>query len=86
VKNVSQAYTIGTYKDSNGFKVKTDDGVFVGWVYPMDYVEGLEGTWGAISDAEGQVSDPSLYQEGFGDKHSAAEWLVSRWLSSPRGV
>lgn len=42
-------YSIGTYEDSNGFKVKADDGAFVGWVYPMDYIEGSEGAWGAIA-------------------------------------
>ena len=80
---MSQPYSVGTYEDSNGFKVKTDDGNFIGWVYPMDYIEGLQGTWGAISDAEGQVSDPSLYSEGFADKHSAAKWLITRWSSKP---
>jgi len=74
-----RGYSIGTYQDSNGFKVKTDDGTWVGWVYPMDYVPGLEGTWGAISSADGETSDPSLYREGFDSKNRAAAWLIARW-------
>lgn len=70
--------SIGTYEDTNGYKVKTSSGEFLGWVYPMDYIEGCEGTWGAISSAEGEVSDPTLYRQGFGDKHRAAAWLLSR--------
>jgi len=50
----------------------------MGWVYPMDYIEGAEGTWGAISEAPGEVSDRSLYREGFADRHQAAAWLLVR--------
>jgi hypothetical protein len=71
-------HSIGTYQDSNGFKVKTAGGTFAGWVYPMDYIPGSEGTWGAISAAEGEITDRSLYSEGFASKHEAAEWLVLR--------
>jgi hypothetical protein len=75
---MASQYSVGTYQDSNGFKVKADDGTFVGWVYPMGYIEGGENTWGAISSAGEDVSDPSLYQEGLASKQAAAEWLVGR--------
>lgn len=74
-----RGYSIGTYQDSNGFKVKTDDGSWVGWVYPMDYIPGCEGTWGAISSVVGDATDRSLYGEGFHSRHEAAVWLITRW-------
>ena len=80
-----RGYSIGTYEDSNGFKVRTDDGTWVGWVYPMDYIPGREGTWGAISSAGGEISDPSLFAEGFDSRHGAAAWLIARWLLPNKG-
>jgi hypothetical protein len=75
---MASRYSVGAYEDSNGFKVTIDDGVFLGWVYPMGYIEGREGTWGAISNAGEDVSDPSLYREGLDGKQAAAEWLAGR--------
>lgn len=48
----------------------------------MDYIEGREGTWGAISEALEDVRDPSLAQDGFGDRYAAARWLSNRMDTS----
>jgi hypothetical protein len=79
------AYSIGTHEDPNGFKVMADDGAWVGWVYPMDYIAGREGTWGAISSAAGEVSDPSLFAEGFDSRQGAAARLIARWFRPANG-
>lgn len=71
-------HSIGTYEDSNGFKVRANGIAFVGWVYPMGYIEGMEDAWGAISSVGEDVSDPTLYCEGMPDKHIAAAWLANR--------
>ena len=83
---MSSAYVVDRDEDSNGFKVTKRDGTFLGWVYPMDYIKGREGTWGAISSAEGEVSDPSLYREGFGSRADAAGWLILRAGTSEGGT
>ena len=75
------AYSIGTYQDSNGFKVRLQDGTFTGWVYRMDYIDGGDRLWGAISNARDDVQDRSLYREGFPSRRTAADWLVDRWLA-----
>jgi hypothetical protein len=77
------AYKIGRHEGPNGFTVRIAGGTHIGWVYPMDYIPGCEGTWGAISTALDDTADHSLFSQGFSDKHSAAAWLVDRW---PREV
>lgn len=74
-------YSIGTYQDSNGFKVRLRDGSFVGWIYRMDHTVDSEKLWGAISTARDDMMDRGLYREGFANRRAAANWLVDRWLT-----